>query len=55
MTSADLEHKNDQLANGKKLINWVTPKISLMEGEATAGKQLNSPTETPPSDIAGPS
>jgi hypothetical protein len=35
MTSADLEHNDKLLA--KEKLEWVTPKISLMEGEATAG------------------
>jgi hypothetical protein len=57
MTSADLEHNEKQLANGKKFINWVTPKISLkkfknsrLEWRAkyswtTLYKQLNTKTD----------
>jgi hypothetical protein len=52
MTSADLEHNEKQLANGKKL-KWVTPKISLMEGEATAGKATPTAKELTPG--SGPS
>jgi len=33
MTFADLEHNDKLLA--KEKLEWVTPKISLMEGEAT--------------------
>jgi hypothetical protein len=35
MPSADLDHNDEQV---QKKLEWVTPKISLMESEATAGK-----------------
>jgi hypothetical protein len=40
MTSADLDHNNKLLAVGKKeKLEWVTPKISLMDGLATEGSE----------------
>jgi hypothetical protein len=38
MTSADLEHNDKLLA--KEKLEWVTPKISLMEGEETSGLKV---------------
>ncbi|WP_186524832.1 hypothetical protein [Synechococcus sp. SYN20] len=42
MTSAD---RNDDLVTHEKL-EWVTPKISLMEAEDTEGKSLFFDVET---------
>ena len=42
MTSSD--HNNDLVTSQEKL-EWVTPKISLMEVEDTEGKIYGSPFE----------
>ena len=42
MTSAD---RNDDLSPAQEKLEWVTPKISLMEAEDTEGKIYGSPFE----------
>jgi hypothetical protein len=39
MTSADLDHNDELLAAGKIKLEWVTPKISLMEAGAAEGNK----------------
>ncbi|WP_186523638.1 hypothetical protein [Synechococcus sp. SYN20] len=48
MTSAD---RNDDLSPAQEKLEWVTPKISLMEAENTDGKVFPNPSECPTSKI----
>ena len=50
MTSSN--HNNDLVTSQEKL-EWVTPKISLMDAEDTENKQINFFDET--DSLAGPS
>ena len=53
MTSAD---RNDDLSPAQEKLEWVTPKISLMEAENTEGKNFNIQeftTKTPFATITG--
>jgi hypothetical protein len=42
MTTSD---RNELMPAQQEKLEWVTPKISLMQAEKTASKQNNLPTE----------
>ena len=44
MTSSD--HNNDYLVTSQEMLEWVTPKISMMTSEETEGGKYNYPVET---------
>jgi len=44
MTFSD---RNDDLVTAQEKLEWVTPKISLMEAEETEGSKANQPDELP--------
>ena len=52
MTSSD--HNNDLIVNQEKL-EWVTPKISLMDAEDTEGTKVFTRTEIDPAPPQAPS
>ena len=52
MTSSDHNNFSDLVTSQEKL-EWVTPKISLMDAEDTEGKQFQTVVELNP--IVGPS
>ena len=52
MTSAD---RNDDLSPAQEKMEWVTPKISLMEAENTEGKVFQAGEVTFGSTYRGPS
>ena len=47
MTSANLDHNDKLFAAGKKeKLEWVTPKMMLMESDETYGKNLDQTNES---------